>query len=155
MLVGESSSDSKYQSYIDTVIDEVEEKTGESPYNVPMKIYTNMKTSIQDGISNIMSGNTDDYTWKDDYVQAGVTVVDVKTGAIVAIGGGRNRTGARTLNYATQTYRQPGSTAKPLFAYGPGFEYNNFSTYELFNDELGVILAVLTLITGMVAIKDL
>ena len=135
LLVGESNSDSKYQSYIDTVIDEVEEKTGESPYNVPMKIYTNMKTSIQDGISNIMSGNTDDYTWKDDYVQAGVTVVDVKTGAIAAIGGGRNRKGARTLNYATQTYRQPGSTAKPIFAYGPGFEYNNFSTYELFNDE--------------------
>ena len=135
LLVGESNNDSKYQSYIDTVIDEVEEKTGESPYNVPMKIYTNMKTSIQDGISNIMSGNTDDYTWKDDYVQAGVTVVDVKTGAIAAIGGGRNRKGARTLNYATQTYRQPGSTAKPIFAYGPGFEYNNFSTYELFNDE--------------------
>ena len=30
--------------------------------------------------------------------------------------------------------RQPGSTAKPLFDYGPGIEYNNWSTYTLFDD---------------------
>ena len=41
----------------------------------------------------------------------------------------------RIWNYATQALRQPGSTAKPIFDYGPGFEYNDFSTYTLFNDE--------------------
>lgn len=135
MLVGVDAKDSTYQSYIDTVVEEIEDKTEKSPYLVPMKIYTNLNPDIQDGISNIMSGNTSDYTWKDDFVQAGVTIMDVNSGAIVAIGGGRNRTGERQWNYATQSYRQPGSTAKPIFAYGPGFEYNNFSTYELFNDE--------------------
>ena len=31
--------------------------------------------------------------------------------------------------------KQPGSTAKPVFDYGPGFEFNNYSTYTLFMDE--------------------
>lgn len=133
MLIGIDTAEGKYQAYIDTVVEEIENKTENSPYLVPMKIYTNLNPSIQDGISDIMNGKG--YKWVDDKVQAGVTILDVKTGAIVAVGGGRNRNGERQWNYATQTQRQPGSTAKPLFAYGPGFEYNNFSTYELFNDE--------------------
>lgn len=133
MLVGKNNESNKYQSYIDSVIEEIENKNDESPYLVPMKIYTNLDTKIQDGMNSIMSGES--FNWVDDYVQAGVSIVDVKTGKLVAIGGGRNRTGERQWNYATQSYRQPGSTAKPLFAYGPGFEYNNFSTGELFVDE--------------------
>ena len=85
-----------------------------------------MDPSIQNGIDKILAG--EGYAWKDDKVQAGVTILNVKTGAIVAIGGGRNRNGERQWNYATQTKRQPGSTAKPVFAYGPGFEFSNFST---------------------------
>jgi len=134
MLVGLNEEEDQYKSYIETVVEEVENKTGDSPYLVSMKIYTNMVPSIQTGLSDIMAGNSS-YRWIDNVVQAGVTVVDVKTGAVAAVGGGRNRNVARGLNYATQVYRQPGSTAKPVFAYGPGFEYNNFSTYELFNDE--------------------
>ena len=133
MLVGKNSESNKYQSYIDSVIEEIEDKNDESPYLVPMKIYTNLDTKLQDGMNAIMSG--EDFDWIDDYVQAGVSIVDVKTGKLVAIGGGRNRTGERQWNYATQSYRQPGSTAKPLFAYGPGFEYENFSTGEIFVDE--------------------
>ena len=64
-----------------------------------------------------------------------IAVTNVNDGTIVAVGAGRNREGKRTFNFATQAYRQPGSTAKPLFDYGPGFEYNDFSTYTLFNDE--------------------
>ena len=133
MLVGKNNESNKYQSYIDSVIEEIENKNDESPYLVPMKIYTNLDTKLQDGMNAIMSGEA--YSWVDDYVQAGVSIVDVKTGKLVALGGGRNRTGERQWNYATQSYRQPGSTAKPIFAYGPGFEYNNFSTGELFVDE--------------------
>ena len=133
MLVGKNNESNKYQSYIDSVIEEIEDKNDESPYLVPMKIYTNLDTKLQDGMNSIMSGEA--FNWVDDYVQAGVSIVDVKTGKLVAIGGGRNRTGERQWNYATQSYRQPGSTAKPLFAYGPGFEFNNFSTGELFVDE--------------------
>ena len=117
------SESNEYQSYIDVVIDEVEEKTGNNPYTTGMKIYTNLDTDKQAVLNDLMSGKT--WTWKDDKVQAGVAIVDVNTGALVAVGGGRNRTGARQLNYATDITRQIGSCAKPLFDYGPAFEYNN------------------------------
>ncbi len=114
-----------YQSYIDIVIDEVEEKTGYNPYTTGMKIYTNLDTSKQEMMNDIMSGKT--WTWKDDKVQAGVSIVDVNTGALVAVGGGRNQTGERTFNFAKDIKRQIGSCAKPLFDYGPAYEFNNAS----------------------------
>lgn len=133
MLVGISDEANGYQGFIDTVVSEIEEKTGDNPYSVAMKVYTTMDKKIQDGINNVLNGKETDFTWADDAVQAGIAVTNVNTGAIVAVGAGRNR--EQGWNYATQARRQPGSTAKPLFDYGPGFEYNNFSTYTLFNDE--------------------
>lgn len=132
LLVG-VKGETEYQGYIDTVVEEVQKKTGDNPYSVPMKIYTTMEKGIQDGINKVMT--SDAWYWRDNQVQAGVAVVNVETGAIAAVGTGRNKTGKLQFNFATQAYRQPGSTAKPIFAYGPGIEYNNFSTYTLFNDE--------------------
>ncbi len=117
--------DNPYQSYIDIVIKEIEEKTDDSPYTTGMKIYTNLDTSKQELLNDIMSGKT--WTWKDDKVQAGIAIVDVNSGALVAVGGGRNRTGERQWNFATDIKRQIGSCAKPLFDYGPAYEYNNAS----------------------------
>lgn len=128
-----SSTSYKYQSFIDNVIEEVKETTGNDPYQVPMKIYTTMDRKIQESIDNIMNGTA--YSWENDYVDAGVAITNVNNGAIVALGGGRNKNEARTFNTATQTKKQIGSTAKPLYDYGPGMEYNNFSTYTPFIDE--------------------
>lgn len=133
-LLAGVNDENGYQGYVDTVVEEVEKKTGSSPYLVSMEIHTAMIPSMQEGLNKILTGK-DNYKWKDDKVQAGITVVDVENGAITAIGAGRNREGELTYNYATMAKRQPGSTAKPIFAYGPGFEYDNFSTYQLFMDE--------------------
>ena len=118
---------SDYQAYIDTVIDEVKQKYKVNAYTTPLLIYTNMDRSKQDGVNKVMNGET--YSWINDKVQSGVSVLDSSTGKILAIGGGRSKSGANTFNYATQIKRQPGSSAKPLFDYGPGIEYNNWSTY--------------------------
>ena len=67
--------DNEYQSYIDIVIDEVEEKTKKSPYTTAMKIYTNLDTRKQKEIQDIMDGET--FEWKDDKIQAGIAVVDI------------------------------------------------------------------------------
>ena len=124
--------DNEYQSYIDIVIDEVEEKTGKSPYTTAMKIYTNLDTKKQKDLQAIMDGQT--WTWKDDKIQAGIAVVETNTGKLVAVGGGRNRTGERQFNFATMINKQIGSTAKPLFDYGPAIEYNGYCENTQFFD---------------------
>lgn len=120
------TSNAKYQSFIDRVAEEVADKTGYNPYSYSMKIYTTMDRDKQDEITAIMDGSN--YKWENDKVQAGIIAMETKTGAIVAIGGGRNKTGARSLSNATGIYRQIGSTAKPLYDYGPAIEYLNWNT---------------------------
>lgn len=129
----QKSDDTQYQSFLDTVASEVNEATGFDPYSTAMEIYTTMDRERQDSINDIMSGKT--FDWENDVVNSGISVLDIQTGAIVAIGGGRNKSGAKSYNTATMTKRQIGSTAKPLYDYGPGMEFENWSTYQPFIDE--------------------
>ena len=133
-LEGGVTSTNEYQGFIDTVVQEVIDKTGNNPYDVPMTIYTTMDKDKQDVINNFYKN----HKFKDEKVEVGVGVVDNNTGAILAVGAGRNKTGALTLNMATfwgQTKRQPGSTIKPIIDYGPAIEYANLSTYGPFIDD--------------------
>lgn len=123
----------QYYGFSRTVYEEAIKLTGLDPYVTPMKIYTTLNIDVQDGINKALAGET--VKWKDDVVQAGIAVTDVNTGAVIAIGAGRNRTTSQSFNFATQAIRQPGSTAKPLFDYAPGIEFENWSTYQLFTDE--------------------
>lgn len=123
----------KYQSFIDTVVEEVIEKTGKDPYVTAMDIYTTMDPVRQTYLDNVMSGAL--FKWENNVVDAGVTVIDVKTGALAAIGAGRHRTVQRSYNNATMINRQIGSTAKPIYDFGTGIEFSGFSTYTLFVDE--------------------
>lgn len=129
---GSGNSTNAYQGYIDTVVKELDEKYNVNPYKTSLLIYTNMDRGKQDGINRVFNGET--YTWVDDKIQSGVTVLDSQTGKILAIGAGRNRS-IGGWNFAVDNKRQPGSTAKPLFDYGPGIEYNDWSTYQQFIDE--------------------
>lgn len=58
----------------------------------------------------------------EEWVQASAVVLDPRTGEVKAIVGGRKHDRMRQLNRATDTYRQPGSTFKPLAAYIPAIE---------------------------------
>ncbi len=125
---------SDYQSFIDAVVDEVEEKTGKNPYTTPMTIYTTINTDIQDYLNDIMNGET--FDWENDIVKAGIAIVNVKDGSVVALGGNRGNSEAVGLwNYATDIEKHIGSTAKPLYDYGPAIEYNNWSSYQQIVDE--------------------
>lgn len=124
---------SKYQSFIDTVVEEVKNKTGKNPYSTPMTIYTTLNTDFQDYINGIMNSET--YEWENEVVQAGVAVINVKDGSVAAIGGGRNVDAIDEWNYATEIENQIGSTAKPLYDYGPAIEYNNWNSYQILVDE--------------------
>ena len=132
-LLVNNVTEQKYYSYLNTVVEEAQQKYGVNPHTSSLIIYTNMNPDYQQILDDVLSGKT--YKWENDEVQAGFAVVDIYNGKVLAIGGGRNQTGNLKFNYATKTKRQIGSSAKPLFDYGPGMEYNNWSTYTLFKDE--------------------
>lgn len=123
----------KYQAFVDTVIAEVTEKTGSNPTLVSMQIYTTLDPEAQDVINGLNDG-TLGYTFKNDVVQTAVALTSVKDGSLVAIYGGRNYA-ALGFNRATDKKKHLGSTAKPIFDYGPFIEYNNGSPYTPFFDD--------------------
>ena len=123
----------KYWSYLNTVVEEARKEYGVNPHTTSMLIYTNMNPDFQQTVDDILTGKT--YKWDNPEVQAGIAVVEAKTGKITAVGAGRNQEGAyNPTNFATSTTRQIGSTAKPVFDYAPGIEYENWSTGKLFDD---------------------
>lgn len=126
-----NSKSNPYQAFIDYVIAEVMDRTGVNPFEVPMAIYTTLDGNIQDVVNDVQNGNG--YKYINDKDQVGIAITSVSDGSLLAIGGGRNYT-PRGLNRAT-VRRQPGSTAKPIFDYGPLIEYNNVSTVHQFFDE--------------------
>ena len=133
LLVGiENTGISEYIGFIDTVVSDVKDKTGNNPDLVSMTVYTTLDPEKQKGINNIY--NT--YNFKNEYSELGMVIEDVPTGAIVAIGTGRNlKKIERGYNYATDIHRHPGSTAKPVLDYGPAFEYLGWSTSNTVIDD--------------------
>ena len=136
-----STKNYAYQSFIDTVVEEVKKRTKaetgteQNPYEIPMEIYTTMDRSKQQYLDDLMNGENAGYKWENDVVEAGIVVTDTNTGAIVAVGAGRDKNAVGTYNYATMIKNQIGSTAKPLYDYGPAFEYNNWSPAQPVPDE--------------------
>lgn len=138
MLSGYSYSNTEQRAFVDTVIAEVIARTGNDPANVSMNVYTTLRPQKQKVISDLYEGKlfTGNYKWVNDVVQCGVAVIDVDTGALIAVGTGRNRNGERLWNYATQISRHPGSTAKPIFDYGPAIEYEGWGSGTTIIDDV-------------------
>ena len=124
---------SEYQGYIDTVVEELEKQYNLNPYTTPLKIYTAMNRSKQDFVNKVMNGEA--WNWENDLAQAGVVMTDSASGEVLAVGAGRNKNTKRSFNFATQTNKQVGSTAKPIFDYGPAVEYLGWGTVNYINDE--------------------
>ncbi len=124
------------QSYIDTVISEAEALTGQDPFSVAMEIYTYMDPAAQKVMDDIQAGNNPNVVFPDELIEIGVIAENNQTGEIVAIGGGRNygRGGSMLLNHATNQYKQPGSTVKPIIDYALAFEYLGWSTSHVVTD---------------------
>lgn len=123
---------SEYQGYIDTVVEELEDEYDLNPYTTPLKIYTAMNRSKQDFINKVMNGEA--WNWKNDLAQSGIVMTESATGEVIAVGAGRNKNSERSYNYATMTNRQIGSTAKPIFDYGPAVEYLGWGTVNYIDD---------------------
>lgn len=67
--------------------------------------------------------------------QISFTMMDQHTGFVKVIVGGRGeKSGSRTLNRATRTTRQPGSSIKPLAVYGPALDTNALTLSSAIDD---------------------
>lgn len=123
-----------FDGYLTAVLDEVGEKTDYNPYTSGLRIETNLDMDAQEQLYDII--NSDEYVdFPDDEIQTAVSLIDVETGQVRALGGGRNQEGQLSSNRATDLDRAVGSTMKPLSTYGPAIEYEQFSTYHQIVDE--------------------
>lgn len=94
------------------------------------KIYTSIEMDKQEALQSAVNTVLSDYSDVNEEgvyeLQGAAVCIDNETGFVVAIVGGREQDiGIYTLNRAYQSYRQPGSSIKPLIVYTPFFEQGN------------------------------
>ncbi|MEG0813672.1 MAG: transglycosylase domain-containing protein [Clostridium sp.] len=118
--------------------EEAYEKERDILYTGGYTIYTSLDPAKQ----KILQASIDETLVFDETVanngiyalQGAATVVDNTNNRVVAISGGRSQvTDTYTLNRAFQSFRQPGSTIKPLIVYAPALENGYTSTSKVKN----------------------
>ena len=129
----ESGEAVAYQSYIDAVVQETIELTGQDPYTTPMNIYTHMNREMQDTMDSISNENVIDFGHE--LIQIAAMSMDHRTGEVIAISGGKNYSGQRMFNRAIASTNQPGSAIKPILSYALAFEYLGYATSHVIRDE--------------------
>ncbi|MEY8342222.1 PBP1A family penicillin-binding protein [Niallia circulans] len=129
------SNDLPFDPFIKQVIAEIEKKYPDvNVFTDGLEIYTTMDQKAQEYVEKLMyEGEIVPFPDKD--FQAGITLLDTKTGGILALGGDRDPEVKLGTNYATDMKRQPGSTAKPILDYGPAIEHLKWGTYQTIVDE--------------------
>ena len=120
----------EYQSYNENY-QEAYEVAKSKLYSGGYKIYTSLnqdiQTNLQTSIDDTLSFNTEVTSNGTLSLQSAGVVIDNKTRKVIAIVGGRSEENNEYgLNRAYQSYRQPGSTMKPLVVYTPALE-NDYS----------------------------
>ena len=108
-------------------------------YNGGLKIYATVDPNVQSSMQSIFENSKNIPTIKgngDDTPQSAMVVLDAQTGGVKGLIGGLGpKQESRSLNRATQTKRQPGSSIKPLSVYGPAIEEGLISPSTIFQDE--------------------
>ena len=132
-------ADGTYQNYSEqTMLSYYQSKN--SKYNIDFDSKEAVDAAIEqykadimeDGDTIVPNGESITYTMQP---QASMTVIDQSTGEVKAIVGGRGDTTAnKTLNRATDTKRQPGSTFKILSAYAPALDIGGMTLASVQDD---------------------
>lgn len=123
----EFSSDEDQEAY-ETEYKTLYEECHSSLYTGGYQIYTSLSASKQKKLQKTLNQTLSGFKEKTDEgiytLQGAATCIDNETGFVVAIVGGRKQksTTGYTLNRAFQSYRQPGSSFKPLVVYTPQLE---------------------------------
>lgn len=122
------------QSYIDYVIEEgmeVLNVSREELYSGGYVIHTGLDQNLQSYMYDYFES---DYPFPASDVQAGMVVLNNEDSTIAGMIGGRHQESVGGYNNAWQATRQPGSSFKPVFVYGPAFEDADMGTGTVYND---------------------
>lgn len=118
----------EYNEYHD-LYDEQYAETKHKLYTGGYRIYTTLDSEVCDNLQAILD---DKLSFSDEInedtgiyeLQGAITCVDNETGKVIAVVGGRSQdtNNIYSFNRAYQSYRQPGSSIKPLIVYTPALE---------------------------------
>ncbi len=116
------------------------EQAKQRVYTGGLKIYATVRTDVQSAAEKVFedTSNRTFFPRLSGEVQpeAAMAVLDPKTGAVIGIVGGKGKKEANLiLNRAVKSYRQPGSSIKPIAAYGPAVELNLLTPSSIIVDE--------------------
>ncbi|WP_139822713.1 transglycosylase domain-containing protein [Tuberibacillus sp. Marseille-P3662] len=132
-----NDKDQPYQAFVDRVYHELvierEVISDEQFYQGGLKIYTTLDMDAQKDVDQLLK--SDQVNYPDEAFEAGVALIDTQTGAIRAVGGGRDFLAIGDTNYGTEEKSPPGSTFKPIIDYGPAIEYLHWATDHTLVDE--------------------
>lgn len=138
-LIEQKPKEVVYGWYVDAAIEEAERILSATPddllaggYYIETALSPSLQTVAEDLFSNSANfpANASDGT----LAQGAMSVVDVKTGAVIALVGGRDYSVQRGFNRAIHMRRQPGSAIKPLAVYAPAVE-KGYTTANVLLDE--------------------
>ncbi|MFJ7729683.1 transglycosylase domain-containing protein [Neobacillus sp. NPDC097160] len=126
-----------YEAFLDAAVKEVKGKLKDVDISEDgLSIYTTLDPKAQNFADKMMNTN-EIIAYPDANFQGAFVFLDTKTGEVRAIGSGRNdyKAGFLGHNFAVDINRQPGSSFKPIFDYGPAIEHLKWSTGHLINDQ--------------------
>lgn len=121
------SNRATYKQYLeeyDAAYDEALRTIKVGGYSIQTTLSSERQRALQEDLDQALSGFTEVDEDGKAVIQGAATVVDNDTGKVIGIVGGRSDAKSTTLglNRAFQSYKQPGSTIKPLVVYTPAFE---------------------------------
>ena len=141
----------KYQDHFNELYEQERNALYTGGYSIYTSLDPDLQTKLQGAVDGVLAFNDQTADNGIFSLQGAATALDNSTGKVVAIVGGRTQeTSTYTLNRAFQSYRQPGSTIKPLVVYTPALE-NGYTSSTTVTDisidaakEKGVDVSTLT-----------
>lgn len=123
-----------YNDLYDSTYESCKNKLYTGGYQVYTSLNSEKQQILQSAIDNKLAFSEDTNEEGIYQFQSAATLIDNETGKVVAIVGGRSQEQETySLNRAYQSYRQPGSSIKPLIVYGPAIDNGYTSKSKLTN----------------------
>ena len=138
-LAEQASDDARFAWYMDAVLSEAESALGIGASNViagGYRVYTGLSPGMQAAAETLFADESvfPEGAADGTPAQAALVALDVASGEIRAVIGGRGYDVRRGLNRATQMRRQPGSAFKPVSTYAAAVDAFGYAPTSVIDD---------------------